>query len=283
MMEYIPGFAALARRYDGFIVDLWGVIHDGAAPYPGVRECLARLAAAGKPCVFLSNAPRRAKTVAAALSAIGIGPELYRGIMTSGEAIHAALKAPPDAWFAALGPRLFHLGPERDRGLLSGLSQLRVETPEEANFVLNTGPDDALAAAELTVFEPLLTACRNSRLPMICANPDREVIRAGQRVWCAGALALRYRDLGGEVRQFGKPDPAIYRFVLTLLGLPRERVLVVGDSLTTDIAGAAAAGIDSCFVLGGLHDLAGRAEEAALTAHAAGFHPVAAINAFRWG
>ena len=112
----MTGFADLAARYDGFIVDLWGVVHDGVRPLPGVLDCLRRLQAAAKPVVFLSNAPRRAAAIAQALAAMGIAPTLYAGIMSSGEAVHQALRdradpAIADPAIAALGQRLFHLGP----------------------------------------------------------------------------------------------------------------------------------------------------------------------------
>ena len=116
---------------------------------------------------------------------------------------------------------------------------------------------------------------------MICANPDLEVIRGGVRVLCAGALAVRYQEIGGDARLLGKPDPAIYGPVLDILGLPKSRVLAVGDALRTDIAGAAATGIDSCWVLGGIHGEHLTGDEAAIAA-AAGLAPVAAIPSFVW-
>jgi HAD superfamily hydrolase (TIGR01459 family) len=279
-MQELAGFAPLAARYDGFIIDLWGVVHDGVTPYPGAIDCLARLRDAGKPAVLLSNAPRRAAAARDGLRAMGIDDGLYAGILTSGEATHAMLRDRTDPWFAALGQHVFHLGPDRDRNVLDGLPLHRVDTAAEAAFVLNTGPDDELGHDDVSEYEPVLQMCARHRLPMICANPDLEVIRGGRRVICAGALALRYQALGGDVRSLGKPDPAIYAPVLDMLGLPRERVLAVGDGLRTDIAGAAAAGIDACWVLGGIH---GHQEGHAEIAQAQGLAPLASIPAFRWG
>ena len=105
--------------------------------------------------------------------------------------------------------------------------------------MLNTGPDDHRNPTEMAEFEDVLRDCARHHLPMICANPDLQVIRGGVRVLCAGSLALRYQELGGDVRSLGKPDPAIYQPVLQSLGLPVGRVLAVGDALHTDIAGAA--------------------------------------------
>jgi HAD superfamily hydrolase (TIGR01459 family) len=283
-MEFLTGFAPLAARFDGLILDLWGVVHDGVRPYPGAVDCLARLRDAGKRVVMLSNAPRRAAPAQAAMRRMGIDDALYTGIMTSGEAVHLALRDRPDPWWATLGSRVFHLGPERDLNVLEGLALERVARPAEADFVLNTGPDDHRNATEMAEFEPVLRDCAAARLKMICANPDLEVIRDGQRVLCAGALAIRYAELGGDVRSLGKPDPAIYGPVLDLLDLPRSRVLVVGDALRTDIAGAAAIGVASCWVLGGLHGEALDAEPQAArdAVSAAGLAPTACIPGFAW-
>jgi HAD superfamily hydrolase (TIGR01459 family) len=278
------GFSAVAERYEGFILDLWGVIHDGVRPYPGAVDCLRRLRSAGKRSVLLSNAPRRSHAAEAMLRAMGIGPELYHAILTSGEAVHWALRDRTDPWFAALGRRVFFLGPERDRNVMDGLDLAVVAEPGLADFVLNTGPDDHRAPTDVAAFEDTLQDCARHGLPMICANPDLEVIRGGVRVICAGALAARYEQMGGAVRSLGKPDPAIYEPVMGLLGTARAATLAVGDSLRTDIAGAAAAGIDSCWVLGGIHGaaLAGDASAAQREAAAAGLAPVAVVQAFTW-
>lgn len=283
-MRHLHGFAEIAAEYDGFILDLWGVVHDGVRPYPGATDCLRRLRAAGKRIVMLTNAPRRAGPVRAQLAGMGIEDALYDGVMSSGEATHIMLRDRPDAWWRGLGERVFHLGPERDRNVFAGLGLVQVARPDEAGFVLNTGPDDESDPTDPTVFDPVLAACAAARLPMICANPDLEVIRGGVRVVCAGTLALRYGVLGGDIRSLGKPDPAIYGPVLDMLGLPRGRVLAVGDALRTDIAGARAAGIDSCWVLGGLHGehLGEGAAQVELEASSAGLAPVAAIPAFAW-
>jgi HAD superfamily hydrolase (TIGR01459 family) len=283
-MEFLTGFAPLAARFDGLILDLWGVVHDGVRPYPGAVDCLARLRDAGKRVVMLSNAPRRAAPAQAAMRRMGIDDALYTGIMTSGEAVHLALRDRPDAWWASLGPRVFHLGPERDLNVVEGLALQRVARPDEADFVLNTGPDDHRNPTDMAEFEPVLRDCEAARLKMICSNPDLVVIRDGRRVLCAGALAVRYVELGGDVRSLGKPNPAIYGPVLDLLGLPKGRVLAVGDALRTDIAGAAAIGVPSCWVLGGLHGEALNAgPQAARDAMlAAGVAPVACIPGFAW-
>jgi HAD superfamily hydrolase (TIGR01459 family) len=251
-IEILPGFADLAARYDGFILDLWGVIHDGTKPYPGSVDTLTRLKEMGKPTVLLSNAPRRGFALIEAMEKMGIERDLYGGVMSSGEAVYLELKAGTAPVFATLGQCLYHLGPERDRNVFEGLDYR--ETPlDEADFILNTGPVDF--SETVADYEPVLAKGAARGLPMVCANPDITVMRLGVPVVCAGALAARYRELGGSVVQRGKPDPAIYPTCLQALGLqPGQKALAVGDGLHTDIMGANAAHIDSVLVTGGIHN-----------------------------
>jgi len=283
-MQHLTGFAPLAERYQAFILDLWGVIHDGVTPYPGAIDCLRRLRAAGKPAVLLSNAPRRAHIAQRSMRGMGIADDLYTGILTSGEATHAMLRDRTDPWFSRLGDRVFHLGPDRDRNIIEGLPLTPVTDPRDGSFVLNTGADASRSLTEVSAYEDLLRQCRAAGLPMICANPDLVVIRGGIPELCAGALTQRYEALGGEARWIGKPDPAIYAPVFEMLATPREKVLAVGDALRTDIAGAAAVGVDACWVLGGIHaaELGGDPARIDAAASAAGLRPVASVPAFVW-
>jgi HAD superfamily hydrolase (TIGR01459 family) len=276
----MSGFGKLAAKYDGFIVDLWGVVHDGVKPYPGVLELLATLRASGKRVVFLSNAPRRAAAVGHNLVRMGVTPDLYDGIMSSGEAVYQALATRTDLDFVPLGHRLYHLGPPRDRDVFELPGLIEVARPSDADFLLNTGPDDLLGPADPALYDDVLNEALAAGLKMLCANPDLEVVRDGERIICAGALAQVYAARGGAVIQRGKPDPAIYGPTLALLGMDASRVLAIGDSLRTDIAGAKAAGIDSCWVLSGIHAL--DASAAPAEAAQAGLFPVAILPGFRW-
>lgn len=287
-MEHLPGFAPLAERYDGFILDLWGVIHDGVNAFPHAVDCLTRLRAAGKRTLLLSNVPRPNDNAQAMMRRMGIPDDLYTDILTSGEAVRRALQDAPDLWWAELGRRVFHLGTERDEGVIAGLPYVKVTEPADANFVLNTGPDPRFELG-MADFEPVLRDCARHHLPMICANPDLQVIRGGVRVLCAGSLAVRYQELGGDVRSIGKPDPAIYQPVLRSLGLPVDRILAVGDALHTDIAGAAGVDIAACWVLGGIHgDALGNASggydlaRAEAEAREHGVSPIATLPRFVW-
>lgn len=275
----MSGFSALAQDYDGFIIDLWGVVHDGHAPYPGVLDCLKRLKQAGKRVVFLSNAPRRAAGIVRFLAGMGVSADLHDGVMSSGEAVYLGLKDRTDA-FATLGRRLYHLGPPRDNDVYDTLDYEAVLDPATADFVLNTGPDDNLGPHDASLYQPALDACLRAGLPMICANPDLEVMKGGERIICAGYLAQLYAAAGGKVIQRGKPDPAIYKPTLAMLGTARNRTLAVGDALRTDIEGAKAAGIDSCWVLSGIH--ATHPDQAPAEAAAQGLSPVSILAGLAW-
>ncbi len=246
------GLAALASRYDGFICDLWGVLHDGVTAFPAAIDCLQHLRTAGKQVVILSNAPRRAGEVRDSAARLGILPELHCGVVSSGEAAWQHLRHRPDAFYKSLGTRCYHLGPDRDHGMREGLDLEFVEDIAAADFLLNTGAHMAKDTPEVYAGELEAGAARE--LPMVCANPDLEVIRGGRREICAGALARTYEELGGEVRYHGKPHADIYEACFVALeGIARDRILAVGDSLRTDIVGGQAAGIDSLFIAGGIH------------------------------
>ena len=257
----IGGLSEIGDRYAAAIVDMWGVLHDGVTAFPAALDCLERLRAAGKRVAILSNAPRRAEAVAARNRELGIEARHFDVLHSSGEATWRHLKERDDSWYAALGRACYHLGPERDWGLREGLGLDVVEDVEAADFLLNTGAYEPEDRPE--DFDPVLRPARSRDLPMVCANPDLVVVRGGKREICAGAIAQRYEALGGLVRYHGKPHPDVFETCLAHLGATRREVLVIGDSLGTDIAGAAAAGLDSLLVTGGIHaDALGVAPEA---------------------
>lgn len=289
-IEVLRGMAPLAERYDGFIVDLWGTVHDGITPYPGAIDCLKALRDAGKRVVMLSNAPRPADVVARQLTGMGVDPALYDGVMTSGEFTRRLILQRHDPvirekWpWVALGTRVLHIGGEHDLGLFEGLGLELVRDPAEAQVVINTGPDEQRGRTELGPYLEPLAACAAHDLPMICPNPDMEVVRGGVRLICAGLLAKVYEQKGGTAYWIGKPFPAVYEPVLDMLGVPAARTLAVGDALATDIRGAGAAGVDAVWVLGGIHGekLGDDPELAQAEADAAGLAPVASVPGFVW-
>ncbi|MCQ8241198.1 TIGR01459 family HAD-type hydrolase [Rhizosaccharibacter radicis] len=283
-IRHLDGIRSLADRFDGFVVDLWGVVHDGERPYPGAADALTRLRAAEKRVVLLSNAPQRRERVLLRLREMGIGDALHDGLVTSGEETRRLLAEWRDPFLTGLARRVLMLGPERDRPLVDGIGLQLVEKASEAALLLNVGPDHEAAETDLEPYLPLLRASLEAGLPMLCANPDLEIVRDGRRIACAGLLARSYAEMGGAVRQVGKPFPEIYRPVKELLGLPDGRILAIGDALATDIAGAAAAGIASCWALGGIHADALRGDPAlaARAAMAAQLQPFATVPSLRW-
>jgi HAD superfamily hydrolase (TIGR01459 family) len=288
-LRLIGGIREVVLRYDGFILDLWGVIHDGVAPMPGAVECLRSLLEEGKRIALLSNAPRRADDVVRRITRIGVPAELYHHVMSSGEEAWQHLNRRDDPFYAGLGRCCLHIGSERDIEIREGLALQFVDTAEEAQFILNTGPagwDDCIEDYEL-----LLRAALARDLPMICANPDLVVMHGSRLALCAGALAKWYEEAGGRVRWHGKPFRSVYDTCLDLLAIEdRSRILAVGDSLRTDIAGAAGAGLDSLLIAGGIHaeefgavsdrapDL--RRVEAAI--RDGSYNPVGVAWSFRW-
>jgi HAD superfamily hydrolase (TIGR01459 family) len=286
----LGGLREIVAAYDALIVDLWGVIHGGVEPYAGVLEALAALRAAGKPVALLSNAPRRAASAARRLTAIGVAPDAYDLLMTSGEAAHDALAARDRPEHAGLGRAYFYIGPDWDADLVAGLDYCAVGTVEQADFLLTVGLFDE--ADPLSHYDPLFAAARARELAMICVNPDLVVHRqSGITSPCAGLLAQRYVEQGGRVIYHGKPDPAIFQRAARALGQAEDaRILVVGDSLATDIKGAAAAGYDSLLVTRGIHaeELGIRPGDSPDSARLAdlcarhGHLPTAAIATLRW-
>ncbi|MCX2561332.1 TIGR01459 family HAD-type hydrolase [Acetobacter farinalis] len=283
-MQTLSGLSAVADQYDGYIIDLWGTVHDGVQPYPGAVACLEALRAAGKRVVMLSNAPRPAEVVCRQLEGFGISRALHDGVMTSGEEVRRLLRERDDPWFARLGRRVLHVGGTHDLGLYDGLDLDRVADPEEAQFILNTGPDAERGTDSVEPYLPELRVGLARGLPMLCANPDRVVVKGGRRMICAGALASFYEQQGGSVRWVGKPYTDVYAPVFSMLGVPQDRILAIGDALETDMRGAAAAGIAGAWILGGIHQemVGDDAALAAAEAAAEGLHPVATLPRLVW-
>ena len=282
----ISGLGPLAARYDGFLLDLWGVVHNGHAPYRYAVDCMRRMRAGGGQVLLLSNAPRRTAPVQQMLDRIGVARDAYDDILTSGELTRRALAGGQDS---IAGRDYFRIGPERDWGLLEDLDFTAVPELAAADFVLCTGlfDDETETPAD---YAGLLAAAAERRLPMVCANPDLTVMRGPNRIFCAGAIAAAYEACGGTVHYHGKPHRGTYAACFDLLQVPAPGLLAIGDSLRTDIAGAVAVGIASVLVAGGIHaeewglEL-GEAPEAAKLAAAcdtAGVRPDAVIAELCW-
>ncbi len=261
----ISGLREIVEDFDGWIIDQWGVMHDGRALFPGVLEVFRALKARGKRIVLLSNSGRRAALNDARLLEMGLDPALVDGSVTSGEVTWQALKrrtAPP---FRDLGRRCFLLTRFGDMGVVEGLDLELVEEVGEADFLLITGVDSPDKTLE--DYLPIIEKAAERQIPAICSNPDIVAPVAGKLALAPGAVARKYEELGGPVTYVGKPSARIYRACLEqLAGIPKERILAVGDSLAHDITGARNAGLASCFVTSGVHreDLPADLSDAAL-------------------
>ncbi len=237
--------SAITPRYDAFLLDLWGVVHDGSHLYPGVKDVLVQLKKDGKKVAFISNAPRRAHKVIHVLGELGIERELYDFAVSSGEIGYRWLENQP-------ARKYYYIGPSKDADILDGLDYTRTDDIKLADFLLNVGFGSEEQSAE--DFGMLFRAAKAQNLPMLCLNPDMEVVKqTGERFACAGVLAKAYERLGGDVTWFGKPYASIYDYCMTQFpGIPKSRILAVGDSLETDIPGALSFGVDAMLITGGI-------------------------------
>ncbi|MFL6797595.1 MAG: TIGR01459 family HAD-type hydrolase [Xanthobacteraceae bacterium] len=249
-IEVAEHFAPLAVSYAVVLCDVWGVVHNGLAAAPDACDALLRFRASGGTVVLITNAPRPGAVVRSMLDRLGVPRDCYEGIVSSGDVTRALIEARP-------GQRLFHIGPERDLPMFDGL-QASLSPLESADYSVCSGlADDTTETPE--DYRALIERMRARELPMICANPDIVVERGTDLVYCAGAIADLYAAAGGQVIYAGKPYQPIYEQALSLAQAsrgkptPRERVLAIGDSIRTDLKGAAAFGIHSLFVTAGIH------------------------------
>jgi HAD superfamily hydrolase (TIGR01459 family) len=242
----------LAIAYDAFILDQWGVLHDGTQPYPGTIDCLKKLHATGKPIAVLSNSSKRETENLELMATMGFDPASLIRFVSAGEEARLALTARADAFHAALGRRCYTFTRGGDRSLVDGIGLEFVERVQDAEFLVVIGSDSP--RRNLASYEAELQAGIARQLPMVCANPDLARITPNGLIEAQGLLARRYESLGGTVFYHGKPHPPIYRACLQALGgLAPARVLAIGDSIEHDILGAARAGIRSALIPGGVH------------------------------
>lgn len=271
----LSGLSDVAGAYDALVCDVWGVLHNGVHAFAPAVETLRKYRARNGKVVLLTNAPRPPHCIVPQLETLGVTGDCYDAIVTSGGAARADLSL-------RLPLAILHLGPERDETLFEGLD-VKKAGPDEAELVLCTGlfDDDTETPDD---YRELFAKLRARDLQMICANPDLVVQRGSKLVYCAGALAHAYEELGGKVAWYGKPHAPIYGAALEAAGNP-SRPLVIGDGPATDIKGANKMGFDALFVMDGIHaaDLAQRSPESVAAFLAArGVFAQAAIGALTW-
>jgi HAD superfamily hydrolase (TIGR01459 family) len=247
----LGGLGGIVDEYDALLCDVWGVVHDGTRAHGDAVHALEQFRARRGPVILLSNAPRPAEDVEQQFRRLHVPKDCYDFILTSGMLAREDIARRS----ASRQLPLLHIGPERDRGIIAGLPVICVEA-DQAEIVLCTGlyDDDTETPDD---YRAMLADLKARGFTLLCANPDIVVQRGGQLIYCAGALARLYTELGGHVVYYGKPYAPIYAAALGRLGAVAKcdvlRVLVLGDGLETDIRGANGAGLDAVFIADGIH------------------------------
>jgi HAD superfamily hydrolase (TIGR01459 family) len=249
--ENLDVIDSLLPQYNCFIVDLWGVIHDGLTLYPEAVRALEKIKLSGGRLVFLSNAPRRKNKVAEKLREFGIGDDFYEDVVSSGEILFHTI----GQHISSDGRNYFYIGYNKDMDILEGTSFCRVLDIQQADFILCADLEEGFTNKMSAQLIESLNYAAKASLPFLCANPDIYIVlQSGGMQYCAGYIGQYYEELGGKVEYFGKPYKAGYDACLKVLNINNlERVLAVGDSFHTDMRGAAGYGIDSLLVRSGVH------------------------------
>jgi HAD superfamily hydrolase (TIGR01459 family) len=249
-LRFIERLRDVIDGFDVVLSDIWGVVHNGLEAFPEACEALHTYRSRGGTVILITNAPRPADSVQRQLRKLHVADDTYDAIVSSGDLTRLYVADHP-------GRRLFWLGPERDNSIYRGLDAVLAPL-EHADYLVCTGLlDDETESAE--DYRPMMLKARERNLTFICANPDIVVERGDRLIYCAGAIAELYRELGGEVIFYGKPHQPIYERAMELAAarrgatIARNRVLAIGDSVRTDLAGAHGFGIDCLFVTRGIH------------------------------
>ena len=250
MSSRLSGLSEIAPRYKGILSDVWGVLHNGVGYFDEAAEALMKFREEVGPVILITNAPRPAAPIRAQLDGLNVPHACYDDVVTSGDVTR-------DALVATGKTKLFHIGPERDLPLYEGLS-VELVSEEEAEIISCTGLfDDTVETPD--DYDDMLKALAKRELPFVCANPDRVVERGDKMIYCAGALASRFEAYGGETMLVGKPQAPIYEASLKALArangatMDKSDVLIIGDSLPTDMRGGHYQKIDSLFITAGIH------------------------------
>jgi HAD superfamily hydrolase (TIGR01459 family) len=249
-LRFVERLRDLIDGVEVVLSDIWGVVHNGLESFPDACEALHSYRRQGGTVILITNAPRPADSVQRQLRKLGVADNTYDAIVSSGDLTRHYVADHP-------GRKVFWLGPERDNSIYRGLDPV-LSTLEDADYIVCTGLlDDETESAE--DYRAMMQKALQRKLTLICANPDIVVERGDRLIYCAGAIAELYRELGGEVIFYGKPHRPIYQRAMALAverrghAIEPDRVLAIGDSVRTDLAGAHGFGIDCLFVTRGIH------------------------------
>jgi HAD superfamily hydrolase (TIGR01459 family) len=281
-LRFIERMREVVDGVDVVLSDIWGVVHNGLVAFPEACEALHTFRARGGTVVLITNAPRPADSVQRQLRKLGVADDTYDAIVSSGDLTRNFVAGHS-------GQSVFWLGPERDNSIYRGLDPVFAPL-ESANYIVCTGPfDDETETPE--DYRAMMMQARERNLTLICANPDIVVERGDRLIYCAGAIAELYRELGGEVIFYGKPHRPIYERAMAIAqerrgkATPHSHVLTIGDSVRTDLTGAHGFGIKCLFVTRGIH--AGEFEgidllDSASVKELFGHPPLALTRELRW-
>ena len=249
-LRFVERLSDLVNGVEVILSDIWGVVHNGLESFPEACEALHTYRQRGGTVILITNAPRPANSVQRQLRKLGVADETYDAIVSSGDLTRSFVADHP-------GKKIFWIGPERDSSIHRGLDAVMAPL-EQADYIICTGLfDDETESAE--DYRAMMLLAREHKLPLICANPDIVVERGDRLIYCAGAIAELYRELGGEAIFYGKPHRPIYERAMALAAERRgqptslDRVLAIGDSVRTDLTGALGFGIDCLFLTRGIH------------------------------
>ncbi|MCB9964073.1 MAG: TIGR01459 family HAD-type hydrolase [Rhodospirillales bacterium] len=252
--KFCQGISDISDTYMGFIIDQWGVLHDGQTPYDGVVDCLQELKKRHKTVVILSNSPLPEAQTRDKLLQIGIAPEMYDHIVTSGEMVHDGVIHQEKGLFKHYGKSCYVFGHKEAKDVFDGTKITVCETVSEADFLLIAGVEAELKGLE--DYLPLLKEAVRKGLKAICINPDSHALLGASYLIGPGLIARKYEEIGGVVQYIGKPHAPIFRRCIELLQshdvFPAQTVMV-GDTMAHDIMGAHYVNIDTCLVKTGIH------------------------------
>lgn len=237
--------------YDAFIIDLWGVVHNGVHPFKFSKQTLKLLKANKKTILFLTNAQRRITVLKKQLFTMGIADHLYDYLWSSGESVYHLLEQSQNESHSNSFKICYYIGPLNDQSIIEGLPLVFTEDPKKANFVLATAPRKSTDILDL--YKKELETLVKEDLLLICPNPDITAIRGDQEIICAGSLAKYYEEIKGKVDYRGKPHRAIYEQCFNTLKIPKHRICAIGDTFHTDIIGAKNNDMDTIFITSGIH------------------------------
>ena len=260
MTQIIANLSQISARYDALFCDLWGCLHNGVTPFPAAVAALQAFRAKGGKVVLLTNAPRPKSSVVKQLDEMAVPRDTWDDVVTSGDAAQYAMLS------GAVGRKVHFIGSPKDEVFFTDIAEdlqavgaanppmQRVATKDAEGLVVTGLADDLTETPE--DYRATLLLSKNLGLPMLCANPDIIVHLGDKLLYCAGALAKMYEEMGGTALYFGKPHPPIYdlarRRLVALGGAEDSRILCVGDGIHTDVQGAIGESLDALFVTGGI-------------------------------